>query len=203
MNVREPEGVTKLLLDWSNGSTQALEELAQTVQQELRKLARHYIRGEKTGHLLESVALVNEAWLRLFDWQQISWQNRAHFFGIAAQIMRRILVDEARRRDRQKRGGGAFQVSLSGAENEKVWRDEELISLDDVLDSLSALDQRKGRIIELRFFAGLSIEEIAEVLSISMRTVQRELRLAQTWLYHELRGKEANDLSPQTNANEP
>lgn len=203
MNARELEGVTKLLLDWSHGSTEALEELAQTVQKELRKLARHYIRGEKAGHLLESVALVNEAWLRLFDWQQISWQNRAHFFGVAAQIMRRILVDEARRRDRQKRGGGAFQVSLTGAENEKVWRDDELIRLDDVLDSLSALDQRKCRIIELRFFGGLSIEEIAEVLSVSTRTVQRELRLAQTWLYRELKGKATNDLGPEANEHEP
>ncbi|HMZ21578.1 MAG TPA: ECF-type sigma factor, partial [Blastocatellia bacterium] len=127
-----------------------------------------------------------------------SWQNRAHFFGVASQIMRHVLVDEARRRDRQKRGGDAFQVSLSGAETEKVWRDEELIRLDDALDGLAVVDQRKCRLIELRFFGGLSIEEIAEILNISKRTVHRELRLAQTWLYRELKGKETNSHQADT-----
>jgi RNA polymerase sigma-70 factor (ECF subfamily) len=188
-----PQDLTQLLHRWNEGSTTALEELAQAAQQELRKLARHYLRGEKAGHLLESVVLVNEAWMRLFDWQQISWQNRAHFFGVAAKIMRQVLVDEARRRDRQKRGAGAFQVSLSGAEGEKVWRDEELILLDEALESLAALDQRKCRIIELRYFGGLSMEETAEVLKVSPRTVHRELRSAQTWLYRELKGKGTDD----------
>ncbi|HMV47488.1 MAG TPA: sigma-70 family RNA polymerase sigma factor [Blastocatellia bacterium] len=198
MSPKSPQELTQLLHRWNEGSASALEELAQAAQQELRWLAHHYLRGEKIGHLMESAALVNEAWMRLFDWKEISWQNRAHFFGVASQIMRHVLVDEARRRDRQKRGGDAFQVSLSGAETEKVWRDEELIRLDDALDGLAVVDQRKCRLIELRFFGGLSIEEIAEILNISKRTVHRELRLAQTWLYRELKGKETNSHQADT-----
>ena len=187
MSPKSPQELTQLLHRWNEGSASALEELAQAAQQELRQLARHYLRGEKVGHLLESAALVNEAWMRLFDWKEISWQNRAHFFGVAAQMMRHVLVDEARQRMQVKRGGDAFQVSLSGVTAAKVWDATELIALSQALDKLAEFDERKCRIIEWHYFAGLSQQEIAEVLQVTVRTVQRETKSAQVWLYRALK----------------
>ncbi len=187
MSPKSPQALTQLLHRWNEGSASALEELAQAAQQELRRLARHYLRGEKVGHLLESAALVNEAWMRLFDWKDISWQNRAHFFGVAAQMMRHVLVDEARQRMQVKRGGEAFQVSLSGVTAVKTWDAVELIALSQALDKLADFDERKCRIIEWQYFAGLSQQEIAEVLQVTVRTVQRETKSAQVWLYRALK----------------
>ena len=191
MSPKSPQELTQLLHRWNEGSASALEELAQAAQQELRRLARHYLRGEKVGHLLESAALVNEAWMRLFDWKEISWQNRAHFFGVAAQMMRHVLVDEARQRMQVKRGGDAFQVSLSGVTAAKVWDATELIALSQALDKLAQFDERKCRIIEWQYFAGLSQQEIAEVLQVTIRTVQREAKSAQVWLYRALKSSSA------------
>lgn len=191
MHSEQAQELTQLLKRWQDGSTPALAELTRTVQPELRRLARHYLRGERPGHMLESAALVNEAWLRLFDCQQITWQNRAHFFGVAAQLMRHVLVDEARQRNQQKRGGELFQVSLSVAGAQTVWNDDELLALNQALESLEAFDVRKCRIIELRYFGGLSLEEVAGALQLSTRTVQRELQLAQAWLYQTLKSTTA------------
>lgn len=188
MHSEPSQKLTRLLQNWQQGSPSALEELTRTVQPELRRLARHYLRGERPGHLLESAALVNEVWLRLFDCEEITWQNRAHFFGVAAQLMRHVLVDEARRRSQQKRGGDVFQVSLSAAATQPVWKDDELLALNEAMERLEAFDARKCRIIELRYFGGLSQEEVAEVLQLSTRTVQRELQVAQAWLYQTLKG---------------
>jgi RNA polymerase sigma factor (TIGR02999 family) len=146
------------------------------------------MRDERPGHTLQTTGLVNEAYMRLVDWKNVRWQNRAHFFGVAAQMMRRILVDFARARQYAKRGGEARQVSLAEAAVVSAERGEDLIALDDALENLTAIDARKGRIVELRFFGGLSVEETAEVLKISPRTVMREWSLAQAWLYRELGG---------------
>ena len=178
--------VTQLLIAWSDGDESALERLAPLVQAELQRIARHYLQAEQPGHLLQTTALVNEAWLRLIDWRQVSWQNRAHFFSVAAQLMRRVLVDEARERQAQKRGGDALRVSLSAAAGVTGEQGVELLALDTALRELAALDARKCRIVELRFFGGLSVEETAEVLQVSQRTVMREWSFAQTWLFHEL-----------------
>ena len=178
--------VTRLLVAWSDGDRAALDRLALLVQAELRRIARHYLRAEQPGHLLQTTALVNEAWLRLIDWRQVSWQNRAHFFSVAAQLMRRVLVDEARHCRALKRGGEALRVSLSAAVGVADEHGVELLALDVALQELAALDARKSRIVELRFFGGLSVEETAEVLQVSQRTVLREWGFAQTWLFHEL-----------------
>ena len=182
--------VTQLLLAWNDGDQTALDKLAPLVGKELHRLAQHYLNYERPGHSLQAADLVNEAYLRLIDWQSVQWQNRAHFFGMAAHLMRRILVDHARRRHFQKRGGDAIRVSLTEVENIAQERVVEVIALDDALNTLAQFDQRKSRIVELRFFGGLSEAEIAEALKISLRTVQREWNLAQAWLYREL-SKEA------------
>ncbi len=183
--------VTQLLRAWGAGDHVALERLVPLVDAELRGLAGHYMRGQSPGHVLQTTALVNEAWLKLIDWQNTGWQNRAHFFGIAAQLMRQILVDEARRRRAGKHGGNAVRVSMGDVELLAQRKDHELLALDDALKSLAELDDRRSRIVELRFFGGLSVEETAEALRVSPRTVAREWRLAQAWLYRELaRGKE-------------
>lgn len=183
--------VTQLLRAWGAGDRIALERLIPLVNAELRGLAGHYMRGQADGHILQTTALVNEAWLKLIDWRNTGWQNRAHFFGIAAQLMRQILVDEARRRRAGKHGGNAVRVSMGDAELLAQRKDHELLALDDALKDLAELDDRRCRIVELRFFGGLSVEETAEVLQVSPRTVAREWRLAQAWLYRELtRGKE-------------
>jgi RNA polymerase sigma factor (TIGR02999 family) len=183
--------VTGLLIAWGKGDRDALEQLTPKVDFELRHIAEAYMSREKSDHVLQTTALVNEAWMRLIDWQKSSWQNRAHFFGVAASLMRKILVGEARRRRRLKRGGKDFQVSLSEVDLVPSGKQPDLIALDDALDALAEFDVRKSRIIELRFFGGLSVAETAEVLKASERTVAREWELAKSWLYREL----SNDLS--------
>jgi RNA polymerase sigma-70 factor (ECF subfamily) len=177
---------TRLLKAWSEGDETALERLVPLVDSELRRLARHYLRQERPDHILQTTALVNEAWLRLINWPDVSWQNRAHFIGLAAQLMRRVLVDEARRRQAQKYGADAVHVSLANAEGIARGKSADLVALDDALNELATFDERQSKIVELRFFGGLSLEETAEELKISTRTVQREWSLAQAWLYREL-----------------
>ena len=173
--------VTRLLVDWGNGDQAALDELIPLVYNELRRLAGRYMRRESHGHTLQTSALVNEAYLRLVDQKSVKWQNRAHFFGVAAQLMRRILVDHARSRSRVKRGGGAKQVSL--ADHALVSKEsEEVIALDKALNNLAEMDPRKGQIVEMKFFGGLTTEEVAEVLKVTPRTVEREWRKAKAWL---------------------
>jgi RNA polymerase sigma factor (TIGR02999 family) len=176
--------VTQILRSWSDGQQEALERLVPLVYAELRRLARGYMRGEREGHTLQTTALINEAFLRLIDWKNVSWQNRAHFFGVSAQLMRRILVDFARSRN-AKRGGDVSHVTLDEALIPAVSRTD-VVAVDDALKSLEALDLRKAKIVELRFFGGLSTEETAEFLKISTRTVEREWSLAQAWLLREL-----------------
>ena len=180
------ETTTRLLKAWSEGDETALEQLVPLVDAELRRLARHYLQQERPGHILQTTALVNEAWVRLINWPDVSWQNRAHFIGLAAQLMRRVLVDLARRRQAQKYGADALHVSLANADGIARGKSEDLVALDDALNELARFDERQSRIVELRFFGGLSMEETAEVLKISARTVQREWSLAQAWLYREL-----------------
>ena len=178
--------VTKLLKAWSDGDQSALDRLMPLVYDELHRLARRHMRREKPGHLLQTSALVNEAYLRLVDASQVHWQNRAHFFGIAARLMRRILVDDARRRHRDKRGGQMIQVPLDEALSAPQEQAANLVALDDALKTLAAIDPRQSEIVELRFFGGMSIEETAEVLKVSPTTVQREWRAAKAWLYRAL-----------------
>jgi RNA polymerase sigma-70 factor (ECF subfamily) len=178
--------VTQLLAAWSNGDQDVLETLTPLIHHELHRLAARYMAGERPGHVLQPTALVNEAYLRLADWKNARWQNRAHFFAMAAQIMRRILVDMARTRDRSKRGGRQVHVSLSEADGIAAAEGTDLVALDDALKSLEALDPRKSRVVELRFFAGLSLEEAAHVLDVSVATVRRDWSLARAWLYREL-----------------
>jgi RNA polymerase sigma factor (TIGR02999 family) len=177
---------TRLLKAWSEGDETALERLVPLVDSEMRRLARHYLRQERPDHILQTTALVNEAWVRLINWTDVSWQNRAHFIGLAAQLMRRVLVEEARRRHAQKYGADATHVSLANAEGIAHEKSADLVALDDALNELATFDERQSKIVELRFFGGLSLEETAEVLKISTRTVQREWSLAQAWLYREL-----------------
>lgn len=181
--------VTQLLVSWGNGDQQALEQLIPLVYSELRRLADRYVRRERQGHTLQSTALVHEAWMKLIDQRNVRWQNRAHFFGVAAQMIRRILVDYARNRHAEKRGGHAFKLSLDDAIEMPKQRDLDLVALDDALDSLSQVDPQQGRIVELRFFAGLSIEETAEALRISPATVKRDWVVAKAWLYREMGGR--------------
>jgi RNA polymerase sigma-70 factor, ECF subfamily len=178
--------VTQLLRAWSNGDQAALAHLAPLVEAELHRLAGAFLRRERPAHTLQATALVNEAYLRLIDDSAVEWQNRAHFYGIAAQLMRRILVDHARRRRKLKRGGDALRVSISQAENVAQEASADILALDEALASLSEFDARKSQLVELKFFGGLHEEAIAEVLNISLRTVQREWNLARAWLYQEL-----------------
>lgn len=178
--------ITQLLLAWSDGDETALAQLAPLVQVELHRLAQRYMSQERSGHTLQTTALVNEAYLRLIDWKNVRWQNRAHFFAVSAQLMRRILVDHARHRKYHKRGGETVRVSLTEATDVAEERSADILALDAALQSLATLDPRKSQIVELRFFGGLSLEETAEVLKISPRTVTREWGLAQAWLYREL-----------------
>ncbi|HEX4950287.1 MAG TPA: sigma-70 family RNA polymerase sigma factor [Blastocatellia bacterium] len=178
--------VTQLLQAWNAGDRAALEQLIPLVNAELHHLAVHYMRRQAPDHVLQATALVNEAWLKLIDWQAATWQSRAHFFGVAAQLMRRILVDEARRQQAEKHGGNALRVSMSDVERLARKKSHDLLALDDALQALAEFDERRSRIVELRFFGGLSVEETAEVLGVSPRTIAREWRLAQAWLYREL-----------------
>ena len=178
--------VTRLLLNWGNGDRAALDALAPLVYDELRRLAQSYLRRERSDHTLQGTALVNEAYLRLVD-QNVKWQNRAHFFGVAAQMIRRILVDHARGHQAVKRGAGAAKLSLDDAlAVPGVGKDLNLVNLDEALKELEALDGRQARIIELRYFTGLSIEETAEVVGISPATVKREWTAARAWLFRQL-----------------
>jgi RNA polymerase sigma-70 factor, ECF subfamily len=181
-----PKEVTRLLQAWSQGDQAALERLMPLVYDELYRLAHGYMKRELPGHPLQVTALVNEAYLRLAHWKEAQWENRAHFFGVAAQLMRRILVDFARRRDYEKRGGGRRHVPLEEAAALPAQREADFVALDDALKSLAALDARKSRIVELKFFGGLGVEEIAAVLKTSPRTVMREWSLARAWLFREL-----------------
>ncbi|MBA3915560.1 MAG: sigma-70 family RNA polymerase sigma factor [Acidobacteriales bacterium] len=185
LEVAPNQGVTRLLVRWTDGDGAALEELMPMVYDELRRLAQAYLRRENPGHTLQSTALVHEAYIRLID-QRVSWQNRAHFFAIAAQAMRRILVDHARSRSAAKRGDGACRVTLDEGLLEAQQRDVDVIALDAALTNLAKLDAQQGQIVELRFFAGLSIEDTAEVLKISPATVKRDWAMAKAWLYREM-----------------
>src|ERR1041384_4288545 len=178
--------VTQLLIDWSNGDKRALDQLLPIVDQELRRLAHHYMRGERKGHTLQTTALVNEAFVRLANRKKMQWQNRAHFFGIAAQLMRTILVDHARSHACAKRGGAAGKLELDEALVVSQQKAAEVIALDDALQQLALLDPQQSRIVELRFFGGLTVEEAAEVLHVSPATIKREWSTAKAWLYREL-----------------
>ena len=182
MSTPSSNDVTRLLVDWGNGNEAALDELIPLVYAELHRLAGRYMWREGRGHTLQTSALINEAYLRLVDQKRMQWQNRAHFFGVAARLMRQILVDHARSRSRAKRGGGARMVSL--AEQSVIAKEiEDVIALDDALKNLSEMDPRKSQIVEMKFFGGLTTEEVAEVLNVTTRTVEREWRKAKAWLY--------------------
>ena len=178
--------VTILLKAWSDGDESALHKLTPLVYAELHRLARRYMAGEHQQHTLQATALLNEAYMRLIDWKNVRWQNRAHFFAVSAQMMRRILVDYARSRRNQKRGGGACRVTLDEAFVFSQDRSPDLIAVDAALERLAEIDPRKSRVVELRFFGGLSLEEMAEVLKVSPFTVHRDWKLAKAWLHREL-----------------
>jgi RNA polymerase sigma factor (TIGR02999 family) len=178
--------ITGLLIEWCNGDREALEQLIPLVEKELRRLAHYYMRRENPGHTLQTTALVNEAFLRLTDQKRVQWQNRAHFFGIAAQIMRRILLNYSRDQNRIKRGGGAIHVLISDVDVISKERSFELIALDDALNRLALIDERKSKVVELRYFGGLSVEETAEVLKVSPITVTRDWNMAKAWLAREI-----------------
>jgi RNA polymerase sigma factor (TIGR02999 family) len=181
-----PSEITDLLVAWSGGDQTALEKLLPLVEEELHRIASHYMRRENPGHTLQPTALINEAYFRLINQKNVRWQNRAHFFGIAAQLMRRILLNYARDRHRDKRGGAALQVSLSEAALMSEVKSSELIALDEALERLAAIDERKSQVVELRYFGGLSVEETAEVLKVSPVTVIRHWNMAKAWLAREL-----------------
>ena len=178
--------ITALLVDWNNGDKSAMERLLPLVERELHRLAHSYMRREDPDHTLQTTALINETYLRLIDQRRVQWQNRAHFFGIAAQIMRRILLNYARDQNRMKRGGREIHVSLSEALVMPTEKDGELIALNDALTRLEAIDERKSKVVELRYFGGLTVEEVAEVLKISTITVMRDWAFAKAWLSREM-----------------
>jgi RNA polymerase sigma factor (TIGR02999 family) len=189
---QSPKEVTQLLQAWCSGDQTALEKLMPLVYDELHRLAHHYMVRERIGHTLQTTALVNEAYLRLIDAANVGWQDRAHFFAISANLMRRILVDFARSRGYQKRGGNIRKVELNEAFIPSAGRGMDFIALDNALSSLAAFDPRQAKLVELRFFGGLSVEEAAEVLGVSPRTVKRELAVAKFWLLREMKhGEEA------------
>jgi RNA polymerase sigma factor (TIGR02999 family) len=185
------DAVTQWLLNWGQSDKRGLDQMLPVLYEELHRLAGHYLSREDTGHTLQPTALVHEAYLRLIDQRRVNWQNRAQFFGVAAGMMRRILVNHARDRVAKKRGGGAVPVSLSLIEAPAGRPDVELIALEEALERLAALDQRKSRVVELKFFGGLTTEEIAEVLQVSVATVEREWTFARAWLYDAIEGKGA------------
>ncbi len=180
------DNVTQLLLDWSSGDKAALDKLMPLVYGELRQLAHHYLRAERADHTLQTTALVHEAYLRLISQNRVNWQNRAHFFAISAQMMRRILIDHARSHQQAKRGGGAVKLPLAEAAILSNEQAAEMIALDDALSALEKFDSRKSRVVELKFFGGLTTQEIAEVLHLSPRTIESDWQVAQAWLYREM-----------------
>src|SRR5262245_4489831 len=181
--------VTQLLQAWSDGDPTAPEKLAPLIYAELRRLARRYMRLESPGHTLETGALLNEAYVRLADWQNARWENRSHFYGVAAEIMRRVLVDHARTRASQKRGAGVRPISLEEGMVTAPERAPDVLALDEALKRLAEFDPRKGKVVELRFFGGLSVEETAAVLNVSPFTVIRDWNLAKAWLHREIRSQ--------------
>jgi len=183
MSTISPQDLTRLLANWSKGDESALDQLMPLVHGELRRIARRQISQERAGHTLQATALVNEAYLKLAGESSFEWHDRAHFFAVCAQVMRHILIDHARARARDKRGGGAIQVSLNDVAVVDAGPAEDVVALDEALTELETLDPQKGRIVELRYFGGLTIEETAEVLGVSPRTVRREWRRAKAWLY--------------------
>jgi RNA polymerase sigma factor (TIGR02999 family) len=183
MNGPGMDNITQLLIEVTNRNSAAVDVLLPLIYDELRSLAANYLRRERSNHTLEPTALVHEAYLRMVDQTQVNWQNRAHFFGVAAQMMRRILVDHARAHNAEKRGQDFQKLSLDENIDKSDERSSELIALDDALQALSEMDEQKGRIVELRFFGGLSIDETAEVLGVSAPTVKRQWRMAKAWLY--------------------
>ena len=186
MTQTSTQEVTQLLIEWSNGDKAALDKLMPLIHDELRRLAHHYMSRERGDHTLQTTALVNEAYLRLVNRKDAHWQNRTHFFAIAATLMRNILVDHARSHAYAKRGGGAQKTELNEAMIVSQQRAAEVIALDDVLKKLAALDPQQSKVVELRFFGGLTIEETADVLDLSPATIKREWSTAKAWLYHEL-----------------
>ena len=180
------EDLTQLLIAWGDGDPRALDKLIPLVHEELRRLAHRYMNGERTGHTLETTALVNEAYIRLIDSSRVRWQNRAHFFAVSAQLMRRILVDYARSHRSTKRGGGLQPAPLDETLAISPDRDPDLVALDEALVRLASFDERKSRVVELRFFGGLAVEETAEALGVSADTVMRDWRLAKAWLMREM-----------------
>jgi RNA polymerase sigma factor (TIGR02999 family) len=186
-----PNEVTQLLLSWNKGDREALDRLIPLVEAELRRLARRFMRRERGDHTLQTSALINEAYVKLVDQQNVQWQDRAHFFAVSAQIMRHILIDHARKHQYAKRGGGAEKIPLDEIAELSDQRAAELIAMDDALRDLAMADPRKSQIVELRFFGGLSIEETAEVLDISPATVTREWRMARAWLHHAMSSNKA------------
>jgi RNA polymerase sigma factor (TIGR02999 family) len=181
-----PQNVTQLLIAWNGGDKQALDKLLPVVYDELRRQAARYLRRERPGHTLQTTALIHEAYLRLIDQKSVQWQNRAQFFGIAAQMMRRILVDHARTKHRAKRGGSAVRVSLTDATSVTKDSDLDLVELDEALNRLAEIDPQQSKIVELRFFSGLNVEETAAALQISPATVKRDWKVAKAWLHREI-----------------
>ena len=182
-----PQEVTQLLIDWRDGDKSALDKLMLLVYDELHELARRYMKGERGDHTLQTTALVNEAYLKLVGQQSSDWQNRAHFFGVAAQVMRHLLIDHARSRRYARRGGSTVRITLDDAIAAAPGESIDLLALNEALDRLDAIDERKRRIVELRYFGGLSVEETAEVLGLSVITIKREWLKAKAWLYRELK----------------
>jgi len=186
MDLPSSHDVTLLLKAWSTGDEEALAKLTPLVYRQLREIARRYMAGERDGHVLQTTALVHEAYVRLVDCGRVNWQDRAHFFAVSAQLMRRILIDFARSRDYLKRGGAAPHISLEEAPSVCDEPDVNLLALDDALQALAAIDERKSKVVELKFFGGLNVEETAEVLHVSSDTVMRDWKLAKIWLFREL-----------------
>jgi RNA polymerase sigma factor (TIGR02999 family) len=182
----QPQEVTQLLLAWSRGDRAALDRLIPLVSTELHRLAHHYMRGERVGHTLQTTALVNEAYVRLVDASRVEWRDRAHFFAVSANLMRRILVDFARRRGYQKRGGATVMIALDEDDIPSPQPGPDIVALDEALEALAAFDPRAANIVELRFFGGLTVEETAEVVGVSPRTIKREWAAAKAWLLGEM-----------------
>ena len=188
-----PPNVTQLLIGWGKGDKEALDELLPIVYDELRRQAARYLRRERAGHTLQTTALIHEAYLRLVDQKNVKWQNRAHFFGIAAQLMRRISVDHARTKKRAKRGGSDVWVSLNEATTVVKTQDLDVLEIDEALTRLTEIDKQQGKIVELRFFSGMTVDETAEVLGISTATVKRDWSMARAWLHREISGGISKD----------
>ena len=186
MSATSTHEITRLLLSWNDGDQMALDKLVPLVEAELRRLARTYMNRERAGHTLQTTALINEAYVRLIDSHSVQWQSRAHFYGIAAQVMRRILVDSARKRNYRKRGGGSHQITFNETLAITPAEDPNVLALDEALNELARIDERKARVVEMRFFGGLNEKETAVALSVSPETARRDWRLAKSWLLRQL-----------------